>query len=96
MIGDLNSRKSVSDIREISSKVKLNIVWYNKNDSRLKVTEIPSQPALEAAVSYWQDLIDFTEDDADIQSIQPNTAIGVPMQSWECNYCQYSIICKGV
>jgi len=96
MIGNLNDLTSINDVREISSKVKLNIVWYNKNDSRLKVTEIPSQPALEAAVSYWQDLIEFIEDDADIQNIQPKTAIGVPMQDWECNYCQYSIICKGV
>ena len=95
MVGDLNSRKSVSDVRKVSNMVKLNILWYNKNDSRLKITEIPADVALEAAVLYWQDLSDFIEEDSGISEIEPNQAIGVPMQDWECNYCQYKLICKG-
>ena len=97
MIGDLNSRKSVRDIRKISNMVKLNIVWYNKNDSRLKITEVPSLEALEAAILYWQDLNDFIDEtpDDEIYAIPPDGAVGIPMQSWECNYCQYSITCKG-
>ena len=95
MVGDLNSRKSLRDVRKVSNLVKLKIVWYNKNDSRLKITEVPADVALEAAVLYWQDLNDFIEEDFGISEIEPNGAVGVPMQDWECNYCQYKLICKG-
>ena len=40
------------------------------------------------------DFIDETPDD-EIYAIPPDGAVGVPMQSWECNYCQYKLICKG-
>ena len=96
LVNDLNHRNAKTEINKIINKVKLNIVWYNKNDSRLKVTEIPVE-ALEAAVEYWQDLNDFIDETPDdvIYAIPPDGAVGIPMQSWECNYCQYSIICKG-
>ena len=96
IINDLNHRNSKTEINKIINKVKLNIVWYNKNDSRLKITEIPVE-ALEAAIEYWQDLNDFIDETPDdvIYAIPPDGAIGIPMQSWECNYCQYSITCKG-
>ena len=96
LVNDLNHRNAKTEINKIINKVKLNIVWYNKNDSRLKVTEIPIE-ALEAAIEYWQDLNDFIDETPDdvIYAIPPDGAIGVPMQSWECNYCQYSITCKG-
>ena len=96
LVNDLNHRNAKTEINKIINKVKLNIVWYNKNDSRLKVTEIPVE-ALEAAIEYWQDLNDFIDETPDdvIYAIPPDGAVGVPMQSWECNYCQYSITCKG-
>ena len=96
LVNDLNHRNAKTEINKIINKVKLNIVWYNKNDSRLKVTEIPVE-ALEAAIEYWQDLNDFIDETPDdvIYAIPPDGAVGIPMQSWECNYCQYSIKCKG-
>ena len=96
LVNDLNHRNAKTEINKIINKVKLNIVWYNKNDSRLKVTEIPVE-ALEAAIEYWQDLNDFIDETPDdvIYAIPPDGSVGIPMQSWECNYCQYSIKCKG-
>ena len=97
LVDNLMSRKAVKEIRKVVDYVNLKIVWYNKNDSKLKITEIPTQLALESAIEYWQDLNDFIEDGGNeyISSILPNEAIGVPMQDWECKYCNYKIICKG-
>ena len=85
-------------IRELSLEnmdVSLNIVYYNKNDSKLNTVNIPVE-ALDAASAYWGDLNNFINEDGNIEGIPPNGAIGVPMQEWECRYCQYSKICKGV
>jgi len=77
-----------------NGKVSLNIVYYNKNDSAMKTVEIPIE-AIDSAIAYWTDLNDFIEEDGGIENIPPNGAVGIPMQSWECNYCNYSKICKG-
>ena len=107
LITDLTSPLVQSQVNELSKKIKLYILWYNKNDSNMKRTEVPSAEALELAIAYWQDLNDFINEtsDNDIFDIAPNGAIGVPNQPWgidkrtgkpkECNYCQYSITCKG-
>ena len=84
-------------IRELSLEnmdVSLNIVYYNKNDSKLKTVNIPVE-ALDAATAYWTDLNRFIKEDDLIETIPPNGVVGVPMQEWECRYCQYSKICKG-
>ena len=75
-------------------KVSLNIVYYNKNDSAMKTVEIPIE-AIDSAIAYWTDLNDFIEIDEGIENIPPDGAVGIPMQSWECKYCNYSKICKG-
>ena len=36
---------------------------------------------------------DFISEEQGIESIPPNGAVGVPMQDWECRYCQYYSIC---
>ena len=76
------------------AKVSLNLVYYNKNDSKMKTVEIPIE-AIDSAIAYWTDLNDFIEEDGGIENIPPDGAVGVPMQSWECKYCNYSKICKG-
>ena len=78
----------------LMSSISLNIVYYNKNDSKMKTVEIPTE-ALDHAAAYWNDLNDFIDEDDSIGDIPPDGAVGVPMQSWECRYCQYSKICKG-
>ena len=85
-------------IDDFCDDISLNIVWYNKNDSRMNVTRIPND-AIGAALAYWLALNEFVHgdvwDDKDIANIPPNGALGVPMMDWECNYCQFSKICKG-
>ena len=39
------------------------------------------------------DLNDFINEDNNIESIPPDGAVGIPMQSWECKYCQYKKHC---
>jgi hypothetical protein len=96
-------------IDEFENDITLNIIWYNKNNSDVNVTQIPNE-AIGAALSYWIDLNEFIDDDADpeceldIADIAPEGAIGVPMMDWgydakgvpkECNYCQFKKICRG-
>jgi hypothetical protein len=80
------------EIDKVKNNISINIIWYNKNDSKMKTTEI-SVDALHAAIAYWNDLNDFTNEEKGIESIPPNGAVGVPMQDWECKYCQYKQHC---
>ena len=80
---------------DVKSDYYLNIVWYNKNDSKIKIQ--PVDPVwIDRAEQYWHDLNDFIDETGDeILNIKPDTAVGVPMMNWECNYCQFNKICKG-
>jgi predicted RecB family nuclease len=80
---------------DVKSDYYLNIVWYNKNDSKIRIQ--PVDPVwIDRAEQYWQDLNDFVDETGEeILNIKPDTAVGVPMMNWECNYCQFSKICKG-
>ena len=93
-LADFNTSKINFDIEQILHNISINIIWYSKNDSKMKTTEI-STDALHAALAYWNDLNSFINEDNFIETIPPNGAVGVPMQDWECRYCQYSKICKG-
>ena len=83
-------------IDDFENDITLKIVWYNKNDSRMNITQIPNE-AIKTALVYWQDLNDFIEECSDdiICDIPPGGGVGIPMMDWECNYCQFSKICKG-
>lgn len=80
------------EIDNLKDSISINIVWYNKNDSKMKTVEISTE-ALHAAIAYWNDLNDFINEDNNIESIPPDGAIGIPMQGWECKYCQYKKHC---
>jgi len=98
MIEELSLReRSEFDIPYFANEnvnISLNIIYYNKNDSRMNVVEVP-RDAMDYAIAYWKELNEFVNQDGDVENIPPNGAIGVPMQSWECRYCNYSKICKG-
>lgn len=76
------------------AKVSLNLVYYKKDDSEMKTVKVPIE-AIDNAIAYWTDLNDFIEEEGGIENIPPDGAVGIPMQSWECGYCNYSKICKG-
>ena len=56
------------EIDKIKNNISINIVWYNKNDSKMKISEI-STDALHAAIAYWNDLNDFTNEEKGIMVI---------------------------
>ena len=75
--------------------IQMDLLWYNKNDSRMK-SGMVEEHWINAATMYWEDLNEFLDEVGDeISNILPETAIGIPFSNWECNYCQYSKICKG-
>jgi hypothetical protein len=43
------------------------------------------------AKEYWQETITICKRELD--TIVPGEDIGVPFESWECNYCQYKEVC---
>ena len=96
----LDVPQMLDKIDEFENDVTLNIIWYNKNDSRMNVTQIPNE-AIGAALAYWLDLNEFIDADSDLEceldiaDIAPGGAVGVPMMDWECNYCQFSKVCRG-
>ena len=80
------------EVDNIKNNISINIVWYNKNDSKMKTVEIHTD-ALHAAIAYWNDLNEFISEEKNIESIPPDGAVGIPMQGWECKYCQYKKHC---
>ena len=55
---------------------------------------------MKEAKFYWWDLIDTLGKDRDEEvpiGLVPGgrTKMVAPIEKWECNYCQYKLICKG-
>ena len=72
----------------------IGIVWYNKNDSRMKTIKI-DEVWTSLAKEYWTELNEFINSGDDIESIEPGTAINIPAEHWECGYCPFETKCKG-
>ena len=91
---DFNSDDFYLNVDRVKNNIKLYIVYYNKNDSNMRIQEVDVN-AIDNAIAYWRDLNDFNDDlsNKEIEIIKPNGSIGVPMQSWECKYCNYETIC---
>jgi|19_taG_2_1085344.scaffolds.fasta_scaffold05341_4 hypothetical protein len=77
----------------------MSIVWYNKNNSMMKEQKIYPEWSEEALI-YWKDL-DESIGSADegyypeeIVTIPPHEAPNVPVEKWECDYCNFSKQCK--
>ena len=75
------------------------IVWYNKNNSMMKEQAIYPEWADEAKI-YWEELNlsvreeEFGHYPEEITKVQPHEAIGIPVEKWECDYCNFSKQCK--
>ena len=54
------------------------------------------------ALEYWEELKNFIDDLDDVNDVESINQIetgtyGVPMENWECRYCNFKdIYCKGV
>ena len=65
------------------------IMYYNKNTSVIKYTEVPLT-MLNTAYMFWANI------NKDHSTGLPPFQDGVsPVMSWECNYCNYLDHCKG-
>ena len=81
-------------INKSVQNARTQLIFYNKDTSRMKTMEI-SPYMREEAIAYWEDLNDFIDEEGErIRHIKPNTCVNVPAQQWECNYCRFESLCK--
>jgi CRISPR/Cas system-associated exonuclease Cas4 (RecB family) len=72
------------------------LIFYNKDTSKIKSTNVPLY-VLDDAMAYWEDLVDLIDElGDDFKDVSPDSMIGVPYSSWECNYCQYKDKCHNL
>jgi|TARA_R100000789_G_scaffold100556_2_gene111503 hypothetical protein len=74
------------------------LVWYKKDDSSMKVIEIPTF-WMDNALEYWVNLNEYINISPNGEDI-PVGGENIPVQEWECNYCGYHRLkggsCPGV
>jgi hypothetical protein len=75
-------------------KINMFLVWYNKNTSQMR-EQIVSNEWIEKAEEYWEEVYDMKEElnNSFEDALIPEMTYGVPMQDWECRYCQFYSIC---
>ena len=77
------------------NKINMYLVWYNKNTSQMR-EQLVSNEWIDKAFEYWIGLYEMKEE-LQIHGFEdelvPEVTLGVPMQDWECRYCQYYNIC---
>ena len=75
-------------------KINMYLVWYNKNTSQIR-EQLVSNEWMDNALTYWSDVYDMKEDIGNYfrEELIPEIEFGVPMQDWECRYCQFYSIC---
>ena len=72
--------------------IELFIVYYKKDDSLMRSISV-NNIWMHNASDYWMDLKE-TLDEVHGASDIPRESTNVPMESWECKYCQFETICK--
>ena len=83
-------------------KINMYLVWYNKNTSQMR-EQLVSNEWIDKALEYWTDLNEILEDSRNYSEgngrhrfddeLVPEVTLGVPMQDWECRYCQFYSVC---
>ena len=75
-------------------RINMYLVWYNKNTSQMR-EQLVSPEWIDKALEYWEEVYEIKEDlgKAFETELEPMITYGVPMQDWECSYCQYESIC---
>ena len=77
-------------------KIFLYLLWYKKDDSRIKIKEVPTF-WMDNAFEYWTDLMDVQESVNDTPDKLIPGSENVPVDNWECRYCEYQgLYCEGV
>ena len=75
-------------------RINMYLVWYNKNTSQMR-EQLVSPEWIDKALEYWIEIHEMKEDMGKSfeDELIPQVSYGVPMQDWECRYCQYYSIC---
>jgi len=75
-------------------KINMYLIWYNKNTSQMR-EQIVSPEWIDKAFEYWTEVFEMKEElgKSFEKELEPELEYGVPMQDWECRYCQYYSIC---
>ena len=75
-------------------RINMYLVWYNKNTSQMR-EQLVSPEWIDKALEYWIEIHEMKEDmqKGFEDELIPEEDYGVPMQDWECRYCQYYSIC---
>ena len=75
-------------------RINMYLVWYNKNTSQMR-EQIVSSEWIDKALEYWTEMFEMKEDIGKgfEDELIPEVTYGVPVQDWECRYCQYYSIC---
>jgi CRISPR/Cas system-associated exonuclease Cas4 (RecB family) len=72
--------------------ISLYLVYYKKDDSMMKPINV-NNVWMDNAAEYWSALnetLDMVKDENDL----PRNSLNVPIENWECKYCQFEPICN--
>ena len=75
-------------------QIYMYLVWYNKNTSQMR-EQLVYEEWINKALEYWEEVHEIKEDlgKSFERELEPMMTYGVPMQDWECSYCQFESIC---
>ena len=83
-------------------KYEMSLMWYNKDTSAFREVSVDESWTIQAQI-YWKMINDVLNGVAEElmnggkmeDKLIPGKTYGVPMESWECNYCWYRQHCPG-
>ena len=67
-------------------------MYYKKDDSLMKPVEV-NNIWMNNATEYWANLnetLDMVKEEDDL----PRGSFNIPVEDWECRYCQFEPICN--
>ena len=78
-----------------ADSVEMALLWYNKDTSAMREQPIDNS-WINKAMEYWEELNDFLDKPVEAKDLRVGS-YGVPMENWECKYCNYQAIhCEGI
>ena len=72
--------------------ISMYLVYYKKDDSLMRPVEV-NNVWMDNAAEYWltlKEVLDMVKEEADL----PRDTLNVPVEQWECRYCQFEPICN--
>ena len=76
----------------VPENISMYLMYYKKDDSLMKPVEV-NNVWMNNATEYWANLnetLDMVEEEDDL----PRGSFNVPVEDWECRYCQFEPICN--